>query len=75
VECFRTTHRGASSVSLLNCPIIEQCAHPECAQRLAERKLGSTVLDMIKELELSMGAQVFIAVGYRSSDGTINKAK
>jgi hypothetical protein len=75
MECFRTTPRGASSVSLLDCLTIEQCPHPECAQRLAERKLGPTAVDMIKELELSMGAQVFIAVGYRGSDGAINKAK
>jgi hypothetical protein len=30
---------------------------------------------MIKELELSMGAQVFVIAGYRGSDGGINKTK
>ena len=37
--------------------------------------MGQMVTEMMKELELSMGVQVFIMAGYRGSDGSINKAK
>ena len=75
MEYVGTTSRCASSVSLFECFIIEHRSHIICMCRQAEHKLGPTVASMIKELELSMGAQVFVIAGYRGSDGGINKTK
>jgi len=46
-----------------------------CTHRLAEKKLGTKVKDMIKELEKTMDVQMFVMAGYRRPDGDAIKVQ
>ena len=46
-----------------------------CIHRNAEKKFGSKIKDTIKELQKTMGVQMFVMAGYRRPNGQAIKVQ